>query len=41
MAMNAHAVHQIPDRCLVTTKPEKTTLNGRVMQPGGRGGAEK
>lgn len=35
MAANAHAVHQIPSRCLVTTKPVKTTLNGTVTQLGG------
>lgn len=37
MVANAHAVHQIHGRCLVTTKPVKTTLNGTVTQPGGVG----
>lgn len=37
MAANAHAVLQIPGRCLVTTKPVKTTLNGTDSKPRGRG----
>lgn len=35
MAANAHAVHQIPGRCLVTAKPVKTTLDGTVTQTRG------